>query len=208
MSNLMSNPLTKPLWEGEKTGFFSFFDEHGVFMVTYPCRNNTLLNCAIFHDMRPDQCNALDWNSAATHEDVLGVIEGWHPAIRAIPMAAEQVKVYTVTQRAPSTKVFKGRVLAIGDTVHHMLPTHAQGGVSALEDAGALEVLFDSQRFANTPEDMEKRLHLYQTLRLPRSATTQILSSTNPRMTMEGLATKTAEIRKFYSGDLPPWPMG
>ncbi|KAF2187364.1 FAD/NAD(P)-binding domain-containing protein [Zopfia rhizophila CBS 207.26] len=205
---LMSNHLTRPLWKDERPGFFSFFDDKGIFMVTYPCRNLELLNCAVFHDTRPQDKYKLDWNSAATHADVLDVMQGWNEALRSIPIMAEQVKVYTVTQRAPSQRIYKGRVLAIGDSVHHMLPTHAQGGVSALEDAGALEVLFDSKRFTLTPENLENRLKLYQTLRLPRSATTQVLSSTNPRMTMQGLERKTEEIRKFYKGELVDWPLG
>lgn len=118
------------------------------------------------------------------------------------------MKVYTVTQRPPSTRIYRGKMLCIGDATHHMLPTHAQGACSALEDAGALEILFAASNFTYSPANLEKRLNLYQQLRLPRSATTQILSSTNPRFTMEGLAKKTDEIRKFYQGELVDWPMG
>lgn len=118
------------------------------------------------------------------------------------------MKVYTVTQRPPSTRIFRGKMLCIGDTTHHMLPTHAQGGCSGLEDAAALEVFFANQPSPPSTADMQRLLSIYQALRLPRSATTQVLSSTNPRFTMEGLAKKTAEIRQFFSGKLIDWPMG
>lgn len=138
-------------------------------------------------------------------------MEGCHDAVRNIPRTAEAMKVYTVTQRRPSPRIHAGKALAIGDAIHHMLPTHAQGGCSALEDAGALEVLFAAPSFDTLPpllSELSTRLLLYTHLRLPRSATTQILSSTNPRMTMEGLATKKDEIRKFYAGDLVDYPLG
>lgn len=89
-----------------------------------------------------------------------------------------------------------------------MLPSHAQGACAALEDAAALEPLFSSPCYTHSAENLEKRLKLYQALRLPRSATTQILSSTNPKLTMAGLAEKEKEMRQFYKGELVDWPMG
>jgi salicylate hydroxylase len=124
------------------------------------------------------------------------------------------MKVYTVTQRPPSTRVFRGKMLCIGDTVHHMLPTHAQGACSALEDAAALEILFSASNFPISPSSadflstLKKRLQTYTSLRLPRSATTQILSSTNPRMTMAGIEAKVSQVRKFYGGELVDFPLG
>ncbi|ORY05158.1 hypothetical protein BCR34DRAFT_48489 [Clohesyomyces aquaticus] len=212
MSSVKSHPIAGKLWENQAPGFVSFFNDSGIMMVTYPCRNSTLLNCAVFHNTRPEERNKEDWNATTSHARVLEAMDGFSDAVRALPQMVPEgeIKVYTVTQRAPSTQVYNGRVLAIGDTVHYMLPTHAQGGVSALEDAAALEVLFGSSEFRSSPapEVLEKTLQLYSQLRLPRSATTQILSSTNPRMTMEGLASKTEEIRKFYGGELVDWPMG
>ncbi|KAF2791192.1 FAD/NAD(P)-binding domain-containing protein [Melanomma pulvis-pyrius CBS 109.77] len=211
-SKVLEHPDAKRLWgEAKGPGFCTFYLPNGCMMVTYPCRNGDLLNCAVFHDTRADESHKLDWDSNTTHEKVLETMQGCHDAVRSIPLTAEHMKVYTVTQRRPSPRIHAGKVLAIGDTIHHMLPTHAQGGCSALEDAGALEVLFASSSFAALaplPSELSARLRLYTRLRLPRSATTQILSSTNPRMTMEGLATKKDEIRKFYAGDLVDFPLG
>lgn len=199
------------LWGGQGAGFCTFSNPTtGITMVTYPCRDATLLNCAVFHDTRPDELNKDDWNASSTHEKVLEVLEGCHDAVKHMPMTAEQIKVYTVTQRPPSTRIHRGRMLCIGDTVHHMLPTHAQGGCSALEDAAALEILLSPSTLPSplSASALSTRLDLYQNLRLPRSATTQILSSTNPWITMDQVAKKTEEIRKFYGGPLPDWPKG
>ncbi|KAF2270187.1 FAD/NAD(P)-binding domain-containing protein [Lojkania enalia] len=214
------HPVAKQLWAGQPAGFVQFI--YGdLFVVTYPCRDEEMLNIAIFHDTRPEEWQKEGWQSDTTLEKVLDVLEGCHDILKYLPTTADSIKVYTVTQRPPSTRIFNGRTLCIGDTVHFMLPSHAQGGCSAIEDAAALEVLFSTHSanspsspspspkpFHHTSESLRSRLELYQHLRLPRSATTQILSSTNPHLTMEGLKQKNAEIRKFYAGDLPPWPNG
>ncbi|KAF2448372.1 FAD/NAD(P)-binding domain-containing protein [Karstenula rhodostoma CBS 690.94] len=209
MEKVLEHPDAKKLWEGEGAGFCTFFEpQAGITMVTYPCRDSTLLNCAVFHETRVEEINALDWNANTTHERVLQALENCHDVVKHIPRTAEQMKVYTVTQRPPSKRIWKGRMLCVGDTVHHMLPTHAQGGCAALEDAAALEVLFGASTISPGAADLAKRLELYTQLRLPRSATTQILSSTNPWLTMDQVAKKTEEIRKFYKGDLVDWPKG
>ncbi|KAL5438689.1 hypothetical protein PMIN07_011657 [Paraphaeosphaeria minitans] len=150
----------------------------------------------------------MDWNADTSHERVLQMLENCHEVVKHIPCTAEQMKVYTVTHRPPSKRIWRGRMLCVGDVVHHMLPTHAQGGCSALEDAAAFEILFDASTILPDAGDLAKRLGLYMQLRLPRSATTQILSSTNPWLTMEQVAKKTGEIRQFYQGDLVDWPKG
>lgn len=209
MEKIMEHPDAKSLWEGEGAGFCTFSEPTaGVTMVTYPCRAGTLLNCAVFHDTLADEINAIDWDANTSHERVLQALKNCHDVVKHIPRTAEQMKVYTVTQRPPSKRIWKGRMLCVGDVVHHMLPTHAQGGCSALEDAAALEILFDASTITPDVVDLAKRLELYTQLRLPRSATAQILSSTNPWLTMEQVAKKTEEIRQFYQGDLVDWPKG
>jgi salicylate hydroxylase len=209
MEKVLEHPDAKKLWDGEGAGFCTFSNpKSGTMMVTYPCRGGTLLNCAVFHDTRADEVHKTDWNANTTHERVLEALENYHDMVKHIPLTAEQMKVYTVTQRPPSKRIWRGRMLCVGDTVHHMLPTHAQGGCSALEDAAALEVLFNAGTISPDAADLASRLQLYTQLRLPRSATTQILSSTNPWLTMEQVAKKTEEIRQFYKGHLLDWPKG
>ncbi|KAF1961722.1 FAD/NAD(P)-binding domain-containing protein [Byssothecium circinans] len=237
---LLQHPSAAHLWSpSTPPGFCTFFN-NAITLVTYPCRNSTLLSCALFHDTRPEERDKSGWDANSSHDNVLELLEGCHEMVRGIPLAAEEeVKVYTMTQRPPSQTVARGKMLCVGDTTHHMLPTHAQGGCMALEDAGALEVLFAIPRslaaatasstsstssssssslpdpptsvpatFTHTPQTLAERLALFTALRLPRSATTQILSSTNPRFTMANLDSKTKEIRRFYRGELPDWPLG
>jgi salicylate hydroxylase len=213
MDKLLSHPSTAASWTNESPGFV-FFSKGALTVITYPCRNNTLLNCALVHPTRPSEQHKDSWNSPSDHANVLELLEGCHDVVRSLPLAAEEIKVYTMTQRPPSSRISRGNMLCIGDTTHHMLPTHAQGGSQALEDAAALEILFStstsslSSPYTHTPANLTSRLKLYKLLRLPRSATTQILSSTHPDYTLSNVNKKTAEIRRFYQGELPDWPLG
>ncbi|KAF1995474.1 FAD/NAD(P)-binding domain-containing protein, partial [Amniculicola lignicola CBS 123094] len=210
LSLIRTNPQCAQIWDPSlPSGFVTFFNPRtAIMMVTYPCRNSTLLNCALFHTTRPEESNAEGWHSNSTHDHVLRELDGASAAVKHLVLQAEQIKVYKVTQRRPSTKCYGGNVLCIGDTVHYMLPSHAQGGAMAVEDAGALEILFDPKTYTHSPAALSKRLSTFEKLRLPRTATTQIMSSLNPNLTMEGLERQVGDIRRFYAGELVDWPRG
>ncbi|KAH7112134.1 hypothetical protein B0J11DRAFT_619731 [Dendryphion nanum] len=193
------------------SGFVIFEDGKGMMVVTYPCRAGTLLNCAVFHVTREEERERDDWNCDTTRERVLESLQGRPAILQQLLTTSSIPKVYTVTQRAPSPNLYNGRAVCIGDTTHHMLPTHAQGASQAIEDAAALEILFSTSVFTHSAANLQKRLQTFQELRLPRSATTQILSSTSPQLTMEGQKGKRAEVRSFYPeefGELVDWPAG
>lgn len=72
-SRLLADPLTRPLFEGQHSGFCSCTNfGKGVMYVTYPCRDDRVMNIAVFHPTKPHQVDAEDWNSPTTIEDVLG----------------------------------------------------------------------------------------------------------------------------------------
>lgn len=68
----------------------------------------------------------------------------------------------------------------------------------ALEDAAALEVLLAN---LTCDETVEGRLRTFEDVRLPRSATIQIMSNA---MFYDKTLDKVDMIRKFYQGPLPP----
>lgn len=143
MDWVMADERTESLFENKASAFLiSTPSPSGTPVVTYTCRRDELLNVAIFHNMRPHEKDARDWNSGATVEDSLEVLEGFHPAWNAIASNADFVKVYTVDHRAEVSTITRGHAVIIGDAAHPMMPTHAQGGCMVLEDAAALEVLF------------------------------------------------------------------
>lgn len=83
----MQHPEAVKIWGNQPPGFCTFYNDGGdLMMVTYPCRGGELLNCALFHDTRPEERDRVDWNSNTTHDKVLECIEGWSEAVRSIPL--------------------------------------------------------------------------------------------------------------------------
>ncbi|KAK5129000.1 hypothetical protein LTR85_000333 [Meristemomyces frigidus] len=199
VSRLMANPLIQPMFEGQGSGFCACADlAKGVMFITYPCSNDQVMNFAVFHPTKPHQVDAEDWNSPATVEDVLEVLEGFHPAWHAIAKEADAMKCYTVGHRDMIPRMTNGKAAIIGDAAHPMQPTHAQGGAVSIEDAAVLEVLFGGW----TPTDsVEKRLELFNQLRLPRDNVTQLMSnamfyySDSPEQTEQ-------RVRRYYTGPI------
>lgn len=195
----MADPLTRPLFEGQPPGFcVSSNPAKGILYITYPCRDNDLMNFAVFHPTKPHQVDAEDWNSPATIEDVLEVLEGFHPAWHAIAKHADTMNCYTIGHRDMISRMSKDKAAIIGDAAHPMQATHAQGAGVSIEDAGALEVLFSDW---TSTDSVEKRLELFSQLRLPRDNVTQLLSNTmfyhadTPEQIVQRL-------RQYYSGPL------
>ena len=76
---------------------------------------------------------------------------------------------------------------------------HAQGTAVALEDAAAFEVLFSNLEDAGL---VKERLGLFERVRLPRGAMTQIVS--NAGHGRHAVPEVAKEVRRFYQGPLPP----
>jgi salicylate hydroxylase len=197
MDKLLSDPTIAPFFENEPSGFLqSSVSPSGVLFVTYPCRADRIMNVAVFHSTRPNQRDANDWNHPATPEDVVEILDGFHPFWRALVAKADTMKVYTVSHRPSISRMVRGKAIVIGDAAHPMMPTHAQGGSMALEDAASLEILL-----ANIADDadVQSRLQLFQQLRLPRIATTQILSNAMFYSKVEDVV---ESVRRFYGGPI------
>ena len=218
MKDILEDPITKPLFENQAPGFWApALPAKGVMCVTYPCRNNEILNCLIVARKLKSQATSEedqtieDWNFPATPEMLADVLDGFHPSVKALMMKEPNIKMYTQMKRDPLPKMFKGKTVLIGDACHPMLLTHAQGVSSSIEDAAALEVLLagveSSGDVTSQPSSkLSERLALFESLRLPRVSATQIL--TEPivpgPMFIEMGKKAEARIRQHYQGPLPP----
>ncbi|KAJ9645596.1 hypothetical protein H2204_001177 [Knufia peltigerae] len=217
LKDILEDEETRPFFKGQAPGFWApALPAKGVMAVTYPCRNNEILNVLAVHRKlgqhatSEDDVVIDDWNFPATHEDLEHVLDGFHPSVKKMFLKSPEVKVYTQMKRDPLSKMTKGKALLIGDACHPMLLTHAQGVSSSIEDAATLEVFLAdvpaSGDVSATPsEKLLQRLEQYEKFRLPRVSATQIL--TNPIVPGPQAAAKhaeqEAEIRKYYSGPLP-----
>ena len=214
MKDILDDEVTRPLFANEAPGFWApVLPAKGVMAVTYPCRNNTILNVIAVHrkmdqhKTTEDDIDVEDWNFPATHEDLERILDGFHPSVQRLFLKAPEVKVYTQMKRQPLGRMTNGRAILIGDACHPMLLTHAQGVSSSIEDAAALEVFLAD--LPSSPsglfQALKSRLQLLEDFRLPRVSATQILTEPilpGPRL-LELSQKQEALIRKYYAGPLP-----
>lgn len=199
---IMKDPIIRPIFENQSSGFCSGIFTSGVMFITYPCRQDTVLNVAVFHSTRPGHENDEGWTSQATSEEVLSVLDGLHPAWSAIAKKANEWICLPIVMREPIPRFNNARAIILGDAAHPFQPTHAQGGCMAIEDAASLEVLLS--HFNPEKDSVEKRLMIYNQLRLPRANTTHLYSNImfyHPTG-VEGMERFTEKIRQYYSGEL------
>jgi len=215
---ILEDEVTRPLFESQEPGFWApSLPAKGVMCVTYPCRDNQVLNCIVLHrrlgsvQTSADDTTIEDWNFPASHQDLAEILQGFHPSVQALMMKTPEVKKYTQMKRTPLDRLTRGKAILIGDAAHPMLLTHAQGVSSSIEDAAALEILLKnvppSPGVASPPSKaLLHRLELFQDLRLPRVSATQLLTDPVPPGPGAGPAqeAKVTEIRKYYQGPLPP----
>ncbi|KAI9760007.1 MAG: Small subunit (SSU) processome component [Chaenotheca gracillima] len=156
----------------------------GTVLVTYPCRRETIQNCAIFHHDtgKTKNLGTEDWTKAATVQDVLKHCDGLHPSIVKVIRKATEIKHWKLLVRRPLERWYKSRLVVVGDAAHAMLPFQGQGGAQAIEDAAALGTIFASVKSTSplSIESIEKRLSIFQSVRKDRASAIQAFSSAGP----------------------------
>ncbi|TGJ78937.1 hypothetical protein E0Z10_g9828 [Xylaria hypoxylon] len=205
-----------------------------ILWVNYTCRGGSMLNNAVVHDAEDtfslqgepsnnERGNEEDmlWHAPAAKETVLEALSNFHPATRRIvSMASEDgITVHRLFKRPPLESFVRGRTAIIGDAAHVMLPTHAAGSALVFESAGVLEALFRDVKghlSSSANGDVEgkpdmdgerervikERFQLFDKLRIPRCNFTMLVSNAGPEaLRVPGVE---QEIRRFYSGQLPP----
>ncbi|KAI1879597.1 hypothetical protein JX265_002551 [Neoarthrinium moseri] len=178
MKDILSDDSTRPIFENQPAGYWTpFYLPDAFYMVAYPCRANEMLNIALRHTTQPKDRDKEDWNSPASHQDVLELLKNYNPLMGEIIKKAPDIKIYKLLRREPLETYTKGRAVIVGDAAHTILPTHAQGAVMAIEEAAALEVLFDGVAESS---QVAPRLQLYSRLLKKHIHVIQHLSDTIP----------------------------
>ncbi|KAK5102707.1 hypothetical protein LTS08_003507 [Lithohypha guttulata] len=200
MNSILADPQTSQFYHNQPSGFTTFYKSEvgrpGLLLNTYPCRGGELLYAALLHPTKPKERDVEGWDSPASIQDILDDAKGFHPSVRAICEGATDVKVYRNMWRDPVETLVKSRAILIGDAAHLMLPTHGQGASQALEDAMALEVLFDK---STKSDDVPHRAQLFNKLRVPRVSAVQTISNK-----MMGSPDKmTSEVKRYYDRPVP-----
>nr|GAT49991.1 FAD/NAD(P)-binding domain-containing protein [Mycena chlorophos] len=122
------------------------------------------------------------WTRAATKEDILATVPGFHPKFRSLLDLPIVTPILSWQLRAlPLLPTWiKSRALIMGDAAHATLPTLGQGAAMAIEEAGTLGVLLP---LGTTPEQVPKRLEAFQELRKERGefVNVQSVAQTDPK---------------------------
>ncbi|KAJ6024071.1 salicylate hydroxylase [Penicillium herquei] len=137
-------------------------------MVWYDCQNGEVQNFVgmIQNDLQPDDKDPRD--------SLLSKFNHFHPGLMRMISKAPTVTKWPLKVFRPLRHWSRGKLLLIGDAAHPMLPFSGQGANQAIEDAGALRILFEN---LESPDEIPTRLSLFESLRRLRVSRIQTMSS-------------------------------
>ncbi|KAI2708486.1 hypothetical protein CBS147332_6547 [Penicillium roqueforti] len=138
-----------------------------VHMVWYDCQNGEYQNFVGIHN-----------NVQGDEYDLAGSMEKqfahFHPGLMRLIRKAPKITKWPLNIHEPITHWTRGKVLLIGDAAHPMLPFSGQGANQAIEDAGALKILFEK---IDSLEEVPNRMALFEKVRRRRVSRVQVMSS-------------------------------
>lgn len=145
----------------------------GKHFVHYFVQDRRLVNFVAVVDQ--DTWTRESWTDRGDLANAVAAYEGWHPQIGSILGPVDETFIWALFDRAPLSCWSVGRVTLLGDACHPMLPFMAQGAAQAIEDGAALAACLAPIGERDVPES----LRLYETVRLPRTARLQAMSTDN-----------------------------
>jgi salicylate hydroxylase len=155
-------PVEAQIWMGPNKHF-----------VHYYVRNKELLNFVAVIDQ--DAWTKESWTDRGNVAEAIAAFEGWHPQLRGILQAVDEIFVWALFERPPMPRWSVGRATLLGDACHAMLPFMAQGAAQAIEDGVALATCLAK----GGTKDVANALQRYEALRLPRTVRVQAASANN-----------------------------
>ncbi|PHH81286.1 hypothetical protein CDD82_1117 [Ophiocordyceps australis] len=135
----------------------------------YPCRNGSVQNFVGIHpytessDLLGDPLERMIHQFGHYDEKLVEILK-----------TAKDTKFWPLFSMKPLASWTSGKAVLIGDAAHPMLPFGGQGANQAIEDGGVLGTILASVK---EPAELEERLQLFNSLRVPRASRAQILSS-------------------------------
>jgi salicylate hydroxylase len=142
----------------------------GKHFVHYYVQARRLLNFVCL--VEQDTWTSESWSERGDITAARAAYQGWHPQVRAILDAQQEIFVWALLDRAPLARWSAGRVTLLGDACHPMLPFMAQGAAQAIEDGAALAAIL-----ARGGTNVPATLRAYEAVRLPRTARIQALAT-------------------------------
>ncbi|MBV8139343.1 MAG: FAD-dependent monooxygenase [Deltaproteobacteria bacterium] len=118
------------------------------------------------------------WSSHGDTETLRSAYEDFHPQVRAVLAACQQVHKWALVERDPVPRWGEDRIVLLGDACHAMTPYMAQGAAMAVEDAAVLSRCLEGIE----PDCIPAALRRYELTRKERASRVQLTSSKNTWM--------------------------
>jgi salicylate hydroxylase len=138
----------------------------GAHLVHYPVRGGAFVNVvAIAAADAPIE----GWSAPVSSADVRACFAAWNDLALELLTAPRAWTAWSLADRDPSPRNFlSGRLVAVGDAAHPMLPFLAQGAAAAIEDAAVL-----ARHLSESGDDPTAALARFRAARAPRAARIQ-----------------------------------
>jgi len=161
-------------------------------VVLSACSDNNVVSCYCFYPAERNNLKEDGWNISTTPENLVDTFPGLDPKLRTLFMNAEDIKMWRLYMHDPYPTWIKGRCALLGDAAHPMLPDQSQGACMAMEDAGAMGIVF-SNKYSDL--SIADKLKLYQMTRKERATRLQQASFRARTDLSERIGWSTAEDR-------------
>ena len=145
----------------------------GKHFVHYFVRNRRLVNFVAV--VEQDAWTRESWTDRGELADALAAFDGWHPQVRDILAAVDEIFIWALFARKPMAHWSVGRITLLGDACHAMLPFMGQGAAQAIEDGATLAACLEHIEATHIPDALRR----YERLRLPRTTRVQSSSEAN-----------------------------
>lgn len=144
-------------------------------IVYSPCREGEINSFYCFFPTDQSNHHTEGWREQATTEQLLAPFSDLDPDLLALFANSEDIKPWRLFVHQPYPLWQAGNTCILGDAAHPMMPDQSQGACQALEDAGALGIIFGQDYDFTT--DIRKGLELYEQVRKPRATRVQAASA-------------------------------
>ena len=174
----LRDPWSDDIMPGDRTGLWL---GKGVHLVHYGLRGGHQLNLVLI--------------SHAGTGNAVDLLHGFNEPVRKCVADAHWLP-WPLLQIDPAGDWVRGRVALLGDAAHAMLPTSAQGGAQAIEDAFMIAACL-----AGTPDNPASALSIWQNRR--RARVKRIATQAADNLRIYGLSGLAASARNLAIRTLP-----
>ncbi|KND86841.1 6-hydroxynicotinate 3-monooxygenase [Tolypocladium ophioglossoides CBS 100239] len=139
-------------------------------IVMSACSDHEVVSCYCFYPAAKNDLTEDGWNISTTGENLAGAFPDLDERLKTLFRNAKDIKMWRLYNHDPYPYWVKGKCCVLGDAAHPMMPDQSQGACMAMEDAGALGILF-SPKYASL--SVAQKLQLYEDERKPRATRLQ-----------------------------------